>query len=74
MEAERQPRKTCVNPKLAVDEYRTDLGPADCALADSRLVLGVAEEKELTVGPQGIGRRSPAVLIKAFGGELAGAA
>lgn len=93
MEAERQTRKTRVDPQLnaagwsvvsfpgtrpldqavAVEEYPTDFGPADCGLADRGLVLGV-EAKKLTVGPQDAGRRPPAVLTKAFRGGLTGAA
>jgi type I restriction enzyme R subunit len=38
----------------AVEEYETDLGPADYVLTDRSQLLGVVEAKKLTVGPQGV--------------------
>jgi type I restriction enzyme R subunit len=38
----------------AVEEYETDLGPADYVLTDRSELLGVVEAKKLTVGPQGV--------------------
>lgn len=38
----------------AIEEFETDLGPADYALADRGELLGVIEAKKLTVGPQGV--------------------
>ncbi len=38
----------------AVEEYETANGPADYALCDGGRVLGVAEAKKVTVGPQGV--------------------
>ena len=43
-----------VDPGLAIEEYETDLGPADYVLADRAELLGVVEAKKLTVGPQGV--------------------
>lgn len=40
--------------RSAVEEYETDLGPADYALADRGELLGVVEAKKLTVGAQGV--------------------
>jgi type I restriction enzyme R subunit len=42
------------DPALAIEEYETDLGPADYVLADRAQLLGVVEAKKLTVGPQGV--------------------
>lgn len=39
---------------VAVEEFETELGPADYVLADRGDVLGVVEAKKLTVGPQGV--------------------
>ncbi len=38
----------------AVEEWPTDVGPADYALCDEHAVRGVVEAKKLTVGAQGI--------------------
>lgn len=42
------------NPSVAIEEYETELGPADYVLADRAQLLGVVEAKKLTVGPQGV--------------------
>jgi type I restriction enzyme R subunit len=39
---------------LAIEEFETNLGPADYALFDGGRCLGVAEAKKLTLGPQGV--------------------
>ena len=39
---------------VAIEEYETDLGPADYVLADHDDLLGVVEAKKLTLGPQGV--------------------
>ncbi len=39
---------------VAIEEFPTDLGPADYCLADDGRLLGVVEAKKLTVGPMGI--------------------
>jgi len=44
-----------MGPSVAIEEYETDLGPADYVLADQADLLAVVEAKKLTVGP----RRSP---------------
>ena len=41
-------------PAIAIEEYETDLGPADYVLADQDELLAVVEAKKLTVGPQGV--------------------
>ena len=41
-------------PAVAIEEYETDLGPADYVLADHGELLAVVEAKNLTVGPQGV--------------------
>jgi len=41
-------------PAVAIEEYETDLGPADYVLADQDDLLAVVEAKKLTVGPQGV--------------------
>ncbi len=41
-------------PAVAIEEYETDLGPADYVLADHDELLAVVEAKKLTVGPQGV--------------------
>src|SRR5262245_45076489 len=41
-------------PAVALEEYETDLGPADYVLADLGDLLGVVEAKKLTLGPQGV--------------------
>jgi type I restriction enzyme R subunit len=41
-------------PWVAIEEYETDLGPADYVLADQGDLLAVVEAKKLTVGPQGV--------------------
>lgn len=41
-------------PSVAIEEYETDLGPADYVLADQADLLAVVEAKKLTVGPQGV--------------------
>ena len=41
-------------PAVAIEEYETDLGPADYVLADQDELLAVVEAKKLTVGPQGV--------------------
>ena len=38
----------------AVEEFETDNGPADYALCANGQVLGVAEAKKVTLGPQGV--------------------
>jgi type I restriction enzyme, R subunit len=38
----------------AVEEYETDLGPADYVVTDRGQLLGIIEAKKLTVGPQGV--------------------
>lgn len=38
----------------AVEEFATAHGPADYALCDNGLILGVVEAKKLTLGPQGV--------------------
>ncbi len=38
----------------AVEEYETANGPADYALCDGGRILGVAEAKKVSVGPQGV--------------------
>jgi type I restriction enzyme R subunit len=38
----------------AVEEFETKNGPADYALCDGGRILGVAEAKKLTVGPEGV--------------------
>src|SRR5437879_4452988 len=43
-----------VDPAVAIEEYETDLGPADYVLADRAQLLGVVEAKKLTLGPQGV--------------------
>ena len=43
---------------VALEEYATDAGPADNALADRGQLLGVVEAKKLTVGPSGVLTRS----------------
>jgi len=39
---------------VAIEEFETDLGPADYVLADHDDLLGVVEAKKLTLGPQGV--------------------
>ncbi len=59
---------TCpLDQAVAVEDRPTDPDPADRGLAG--LVLGVDEAKRLTDCPTGVGRRSPVVLTKAFGGR-----
>lgn len=41
-------------PAVAIEEFETDLGPADYVLADQDELLAVVEAKKLTVGPQGV--------------------
>jgi type I restriction enzyme R subunit len=41
-------------PAQALEEYETNLGPADYVLADDGELVGVVEAKKLTVGPQGV--------------------
>lgn len=41
-------------PAVAIEEYETNLGPADYVLADQDELLAVVEAKKLTVGPQGV--------------------
>ena len=41
-------------PSVAIEEFETELGPADYVLADRAELLGVVEAKKLTVGPQGV--------------------
>ena len=41
-------------PSVAIEEYETDLGPADYVLADQADLLAVVEAKKLTLGPQGV--------------------
>jgi len=41
-------------PSVAIEEFETDLGPADYVLADHSDLLAVVEAKKLTVGPQGV--------------------
>lgn len=41
-------------PDAAVEEFETVMGPADYALCGQGQVLGVAEAKKLTLGPQGV--------------------
>jgi len=43
-----------MGPSVAIEEYETDLGPADYVLADQADLLAVVEAKKLTVGPQGV--------------------
>ncbi len=43
-----------VPSRLAVEEWPTDVGPADYALCDEHTIRGVVEAKKLTVGAQGI--------------------
>lgn len=43
-----------IEQAVAIEEYETDLGPADYVLADRAQLLGVVEAKKLTVGPQGV--------------------
>jgi type I restriction enzyme R subunit len=43
-----------IGPAVAIEEYETDLGPADYVLADQDELLAVVEAKKLTVGPQGV--------------------
>jgi type I restriction enzyme, R subunit len=43
-----------IAPSIAIEEYPTELGPADYALADRAQLLGVVEAKKLTLGPQGV--------------------
>lgn len=43
-----------ISSAVAIEEYPTDLGPADYVLADRAEPLGVVEAKKLTVGPQGV--------------------
>ena len=43
-----------IEAALAIEEYETDLGPADYVLADQAELLGVVEAKKLTLGPQGV--------------------
>ena len=38
----------------AVEEFKTDAGPADYVLCDDGEILGVVEAKKLTLGPQGV--------------------
>ncbi|MFA5890961.1 MAG: type I restriction-modification enzyme R subunit C-terminal domain-containing protein [Actinomycetota bacterium] len=38
----------------AVEEFETGAGPADYALLDDGRIIGVAEAKKLTAGPQGV--------------------
>src|SRR4051794_26164501 len=39
---------------VAVEEYPTDLGPADYVLVNRGQPCGVVEAKKLTLGPQGV--------------------
>lgn len=41
-------------PGIAVAEYETTNGPADYALLDGGMPVGVVEAKKLTLGPQGV--------------------
>ncbi|HEX6509330.1 MAG TPA: DEAD/DEAH box helicase family protein [Chloroflexota bacterium] len=41
-------------PSAAVEEWPTAEGPADYALTDGGVALGVVEAKKLTVGPEGV--------------------
>ncbi len=43
-----------VDGAVAIEEYETDLGPADYVLSDRAQLLGVVEAKKLTLGPQGV--------------------
>lgn len=38
----------------AIEEFETELGPADYALSDEGKLVGVVEAKKLTLGPQGV--------------------
>jgi type I site-specific restriction endonuclease len=40
--------------RCAIEEYPTDTGPADYALAVNGCILGVVEAKKLTLGPQNV--------------------
>ena len=40
--------------RIAVAEYPTANGPADYTLIDGDRILGVAEAKKLTIGPDGV--------------------
>jgi type I restriction enzyme, R subunit len=40
--------------RAAIEEYETKNGPADYALCDDGRILGVAEAKKVTLGPQGV--------------------
>jgi len=62
----------------AVEEFETSNGPADYALCTQDQIVGVAEAKKVTLGPQGVltqaERYSKAInqlLVKAFRGDLA---
>jgi len=41
-------------PQCAIEEYETDNGPADYALNVDSVLLGIAEAKKLTLGPQNV--------------------
>jgi type I restriction enzyme, R subunit len=47
-------KERSLEPSIAIEEFPTDLGPADYVLADRAQLLGVVEAKKLTVGPQGV--------------------
>ncbi len=60
--------------RFAIEEYETDLGPADYVLADRGDLLGVVEAKKLTLGPQGVlpqaERYARAIPRRALAGEF----
>ena len=43
-----------IHESCAVEEYKTDNGPADYALTVDQSVVGIVEAKKLTLGPQGV--------------------
>ena len=58
--------------RLAIEEFETDLGPADYALCDGGRCLGVVEAKKLTLGPQGVLVRPSATRRRSSGRQVPG--
>ena len=48
------PLKPDKRSTYVIEEYETENGPADYALAVNGIVLGVVEAKKVTLGPQGV--------------------
>src|SRR5713226_7249306 len=47
-------RKLAACDRVAIEEYPTDDGPADYALAVGGRILGIVEAKKLSLGPQNV--------------------